>query len=433
LNRKVFKKIIVLIILAYVTLFGNSFAQQFEGDRILAIVGNDIILESDFQYQVQLYAQQNQLTQISPLLAKQIFQQLLTDKIILAKAIQDSIEVTEEEINRELDYRINSLIEQFGTVQMIEEIYGMSLGKIKITLREDLAKKLMSDKLKRRKFAGGIKVSDKEVREFFETYQDSLPPASDEYELAHIFLIRKITDAEKKYAKDKALEILDSIKNGYDFSELAKRNSDDEQSAVNGGDLGYARKGSFVKPFEEALFSLEVGGVSDIVETEFGYHIIKLNEKIGSKLKCQHILVGFPRFESSDLETVSFLKDLKSKIDNNEITFEEAAKQYSQDSLTINEGGYIGIFPIDRLDSTVIEEIEVLDINEISNPVRLGSDLNYGYEILKVLDIKPAHELTLEGDYDRIKQYALIFKENEEMEKWINELRKTIFVDVKIQ
>jgi len=430
LCNKNLHKIILLSFLFLTFTFINSYS-QVEGDRILAIVGNDIILESDFQYQVQLYAQQNQLTQISPVLAQQIFQQMLTDKIVLAKAIQDSIEVTDEEVNRELDFRINSLVEQFGSIQRIEELYGMSLGKIKINLREELAKKLMTDKLKRKKFAGGIKVSDKEGREFFRTYQDSLPPSSEEFELSHIFMIRKITDAEKKYAYDKAKLILDSIKNGVDFSELAKRNSDDTQSAVNGGDLGFATKGSYVKPFEETLFSLKEGEVSEIVETEFGYHIIKLYEKIGDKLRGSHILIAFPRFESSDLETISFLNDLKTKIENNEITFEDAAKQYSQDTITNKDGGYIGFVPVERLDSAVLEEIEVLDIGEITKPIRLGTDLNYGYEILKVLSNNPEHRLTLDNDYDIIKSYTLFYKENEEMEKWINELRESIYVDVK--
>jgi peptidyl-prolyl cis-trans isomerase SurA len=431
LNNKVYKKITILTFLIFTILLGNIYP-QVEGDRILAIVGNDIILESDFQYQLQLYAQQNQLTQIPPGLAQQIFQQLLTDKIVFAKAVQDSIEVTEDEINRELDFRINSLIDQFGTVQRVEELYGMSIGKIKITLRDELTKKLMTDKLKRKKFAGGIRISDKEVKEFFKTYQDSLPPASETLELAHIFMVRKISDAEKKYALDKAKLILDSIRSGIGFSELAKRNSDDEQSAVAGGDLGFATKGSFVKPFEETLFSMKIGEVSDIVETEFGYHIIKLTEKIGEKLRASHILIGFPRFESSDRETVSFLKDLKAKIVNNETTFDNAAKQYSQDTLTNNEGGYIGFIPVERLDSNVIDEIDELDIGDITDPVRIGTDVSYGYEIFKLISKDPEHKLTLDKDYEVIKSYALYFKENMEMEKWINELRETIYVDVKL-
>jgi len=123
----------------FIFLFLSSFlsAQQKEGDRILATIGTEIILESDFQYQLQLYARQNQLTQISPYLAQQLFQQMVTDKIILAKAEQDSITVTEDEINRELDNRIKQLIEQFGSEQRVEEVYNLSIGKIKLSLKED--------------------------------------------------------------------------------------------------------------------------------------------------------------------------------------------------------------------------------------------------------------------------------------------------------
>jgi len=269
---------ILFLSLFFLTALNIVHAQK-EGDRIIAIVGNDIILESDLQYQMQMYARQNNVTSINPAIAQQIFQQMLTDKIILAKAEQDSVIVKDEEVNKELDFRLKSLIQQVGSEQRIQEVYGMPLVKIRLTLKEDLVKKMMSDKLKRKKFSNPVKVSDKEVRDFYNTYGDSLPPASEEFEMSHIFISRKLTDGEKQISKAKALQILDSVKAGTDFSELAKRNSDDKGSAVNGGDLGFAKKGVFVKEFEEALNKLSIGEVSDVVETEFGYHIIKVTDK----------------------------------------------------------------------------------------------------------------------------------------------------------
>jgi len=424
-------KINLTYFLILILLFTSKIYSQKEGDRVLAVVGYDIILESDLQYQMQLYARQNQLSQISPAIAQQIFQQLLTEKIIYARAEQDSITVKEDEIGKELEFRIKNMVEQLGSEKKVEEVYGMSIGKIKIALKEDLLKKMKSDKLKRKKFQGATKVTDKDVNEFYATYKDSLPPAKEEFELAHIYMQRKITDAEKQLAKEKALRILDSIKSGVDFSELAKRNSDDKASAVNGGDLGYSKKGVFVKEFEETLYTLNIGEVSEIVETEYGYHIIKLNDKKGDLVKSQHILVAYPKLESSDLETISFLNDLKSRIESKKTTFEEAAKQYSQDVSSNQKGGYLGLVQIDRLDSLTFDAIKNLDSMHISNPLKTSEERDYGFELIKVINKVPAHKITLEQDYDKIKKLATLFKENSEMEKWVEEIKKTVYVDVK--
>jgi peptidyl-prolyl cis-trans isomerase SurA len=412
-------------------LFQPVYSQQ-EGDRIIAIVGNHIILESDLQYQVSLYMRQNQITQINPAIINRIFEQLINEKILIAKAEQDSIEVKPEEINKELDYRMKSLMEQYGSEERIEEIYGMSLGKIRLLLRDDLSNKIKSDRVKRKRFPSGIKVSDREVREFYAMYADSIPPSSDEYEISHIFILRNVTDDEKRLAYEKALLIMDSIKLGIDFGELAKRNSTDIQSAAQNGDLGYARKGVFVKEFEEALFSMsEIGDISDIVETQYGYHIIRLTDKRGEQRRSSHILISFPKLESNDFQTIALLKDIREKILSNEITFEEAAEKYSQEQETKDKGGYLGFIPKERLDSSIVDNLIKMSPGEISEPIRVGDDENYGYEIVKLISINPSHKLTLETDYERIKRFAEFNKETEEVTKWIEELKKSIYVDIK--
>lgn len=410
----------------------NLYAQPKEGDRIIAVVGNDIILESDLQYQLQLYARQNNLTQISPPMIQQIFQQMLIEKIIFAKAEQDSILVKDEEVNKELDYRVKSIVEQYGSEQRVEQVYGMSIGKIKLNLKDELIKKLRADKLKRKQFQSGIRLTDNDIKNFYNSYRDSLPEASLQFELAHIYQSQKITDEEKQIAKEKALKILDSIKSGVDFSELAKRNSDDPQSAVAGGDLGYAKKGVFVKEFEDALFTMSIGEISNPVETEYGYHIIKVLDKKGDLVRAQHILVSYPHLPSNDLQTISFLKDLKNKILSNQLSFDSAASQYSQDPETNKKGGYIGFMGIEKLDSSAVSAIKDIPVGSISEPVKIGGDKNYGYELLKVISKVPEHKLTLETDFEIIKKYATLYKENSEMEKWIEELKKTIYVDVKL-
>lgn len=424
----------LIIPVAFICLYlspAKVHAQQ-EGDRIIAVVGNEIILESDLQYQLSLYARQNHLTQIPPQVAQEIFNSLVTDKIILAKAQQDSIDVTDDEVSKELDNRIKSLIDQVGSQARLEEVYDMSIVKIRMLLKEDLKKRMMTEKIKRQKFSGGIRATDREVREFFKSYKDSLPKASEEFELAHILLERKVSDAEKNYAKDKARQILDSIKAGADFSTLAKRNSDDSLSAIQGGNLGYVKKGSFVKPFEEAVIVLQPGEISDLVETQFGYHIIKLIDKKGDGFTSQHILTKFPKFESSDMESIKFLNDLKSRITSGQITFEDAAKEYSKDENTKSKGGYIGVLAVEQLDSTLVEKIRLTDINGVTDPVRIplgGTD--YGYEIVKVMAKTPEHVLTIDGDYDKVKRMADQYKEGKELEKWIEEMRSSIYIDTR--
>ncbi len=424
------------IIKAYIALVILSIAPvvlgQTEGDRIIAIVGNDIITESDLQFQVQTYARQNKIEEISPYVAQQIFQSMVTNKLILAKAEQDSITVTEEEVGKELENRLKSLIDQVGSQERLEQAYGMTLPKIKLLLKEDLEKNMKIEKMKRKKFQGGVRVSEKEIQDFFSTYRDSLPNVPQEFEIAHIFLERKVSEAEKKEARRIAELILDSIKQGVDFSELAKRNSTDSMSAIQGGDLGYAKKGTFVKEFEETVFSLKPGEVSGIVETQFGYHIIKLNEKQGDKVRSQHILIAFPKFESSDFETINFLKELKARIEKGELTFDSAAKIYSQDEATKLKGGYVGKVPADQIDSITVEALKNLSAGQITDPLRIGTDQNYGYEIYKLINVFPPHQLSMSEDYDKIKHFAESYKENQELEKWINEIKESIYVDVKI-
>lgn len=424
---------IIKIFAALIFIFTGTIAySQLEGDRVIAVIGNDIITESDFQYQVQLYARQNQLTEINPYIAQQIFQSMLTNKIILAKAEQDSVFVTEDEVLRELDQRLKGMIAQVGSEERLVEVYGMSLPKLKLLLKDELQKSIKIDRMKRKKFQGGIKVSDKEVKEFYNVYKDSLPDQNDEYELAHIILSRKVSEAEKTAAKNLALELLDSVKQGLDFSELAKKYSGDSMSAIQGGDLGYAKKGTFVKEFEEAVYSLKPGEVSDIVETEYGYHIIKLNEKQGDKIKSQHILIKYPKLESSDFETIAFLKELKSRINDGQITFDSAAKEYSEDMNTKLKGGYIGLIPAEQLDSNTIEILNALSPGQISDPVRIGSTEQYGYELFKLIRINPSHKLSLATDYEKIKNYAVSFKESKEMEEWILDMKETIYVDIRM-
>ena len=213
---------------------------QVEGDRIIAIVGNDIILQSELNFQIYNYVTQNNIQQINDALVQKVFQNLLTEKLILAKAEQDSIFVSQDEINKQVDGRLKELVSQFGSEKNLENVYGITISKIKALLAEQVERSIKVSRVKQEKFGYGITVSKREVVKFFEEYKDSIPQVPETFELSQIVRIPKITEDAKYIAKEKALQLLDSIKAGKEFSELARKYSDDSLSAIQGGNLGKA-------------------------------------------------------------------------------------------------------------------------------------------------------------------------------------------------
>jgi peptidyl-prolyl cis-trans isomerase SurA len=425
-------KIDILSVIFSICIYVQLIQSQNEGDRIIAIVGNHIILQSELNFQIYNYVSQTGNQQITEELVQQIFQKMLVDKIILAKSEQDSIIVTQDEIKKQTDARIKELIDQFGSEKNIENTYGITIGKIRDILAEQIETSLKVNRLKQKKFGYGISVTNSEVIKFYNDYRDSIPPVPETFELYQIVRIPKISEEAKYIARKKAEQILDSLKSGADFSELARRNSDDSLSALQGGNLGRSKRGTFVKEFEDAAFLLQPGEVSGIVETEFGYHLIKLIDKSGDFITTQHILVKFPRLEVSDFAEINLLKDIRKRVIDGEVSFKEMAALYSQDPISAKDSGYIGKIPINQMDSTEITALKDLTKGDISEPVLVGDSRSYGYHIYFIKDRIPEHKATLESDYPLIEQYALRYKEQKLLAEWIEEIKKTIYVEIKI-
>lgn len=421
---------IIFAVLIFVLSF--KVYSQGEGDKIIAIVGNNIILQSDLNFQLYSYMQQNGIQQLSNEVVEQVFQGLLTDKLMLAKAEQDSIYVSPEEINKQVDGRIKDFVAQFGSEKNVEDAYGLTIPKIRNLLKDQTERNIKISRVKQEKFGYGINVSKPEITKFFSDYRDSLPPVPETYDLVQIVRIPKITEDAKFMARQEIDQLLDSVKAGKDFSELAKLYSDDSLSALQGGALGKSKKGSFVKEFEDAAFLLQPGEVSGVVETEFGYHLIKLNDKTGDFITAQHILVKFPRLETADFTEINFLKDLKTRINSGELTFNQAAVLYSQEPKSAADSGHIGKVSINNLDSLEIITLRDLTTGELSEPVKVGDDRFYGYYMYKVNERIPEHAATLENDYEIIQQYAQRYKEQKMLAEWLDELKKTIYVEIKL-
>ena len=240
-------------------------------DKIVAVVDDEIILKSELDFRATVEAAQRNTVAADSTLRRQILNTIIEEKLLYAQAQLDSITVTDEQIKQQLESQMNYFIQQYGSAQKIEEVYGMPIERLKRSLEDDTKKNLMAQMLQQKKFSQ-LDASRKEVEDFYLKFKDSLGIVNDKYEIAHIFQNPKSGERIKKKAKDFALTLLDSLKHGADFSKLAIKYSDDPGSASHGGDLGSVKRGVFFPEFEAAAYALAPNQLSGVVESPVGYH-----------------------------------------------------------------------------------------------------------------------------------------------------------------
>jgi peptidyl-prolyl cis-trans isomerase SurA len=419
----------VLIIYTFLI---SSLLPQETLDRIVAVVDNEIILQSELEFQVNIFAAQRGINPETKGLRKQILNSMIDDKLVYAQSELDSIMVTDEEITQRIDYQIQVFQQQYGSVQRIEEMYGMSLERIRRELRDDVRKNLMVQRMQQTKFAS-IEASRREVEEFFDTYKDSIGQIPEKLTIYHIFRNPKANERIKKNSRDLAQSLLDSIKAGADFAEIATKYSDDPGSASQGGDLGFVKRGVFYPEFETAAFALAEGEISDVVESPVGFHIIQLLERRGESIHTRHVLIKIEPDDDADLETIEFLSGLRDSVINKNGTFQHYARRYSEDKETASFGGDLGTFYINQLDKNLLDIVSKQTQGEISFPRRLDyAPGTYGYHIVYLEERIPQHPADLDEDYKEIKRLTDEYKKQKEYEKWIQDLKDRIYWEVRI-
>lgn len=408
-----------------------AFAQQTL-DKIVAVVNNEIITESELDFQTNYVAAQKKLDPDSPDLKKQVLNQLIDEKLVYTQANLDSITVSDDEVDQRVDYEINTYEQQYGSIQNVEKVYNLSIQKIKRKLRDQVREQLMIQKLQSKNF-GNIEVSGKDVEDFYNQFKDSIGVIPEKVKIAHIFRSPKASPYLKEKYKAKAQAILDSIKNGADFAEMAKKYSDDPGSASKGGDLGFVKRGVFYPQFEAAAFALKPGQLSDVIETPVGFHIIQMIEKRGESIHVRHILIKIKKDEEADLKTIEFLTDVRDSVVKGDGTFADYAKKYSEDDATKPFGGDLGTFYMSQLDNNMKDIVSNLKEGEISFPKRIdyGQD-NYGYHIVYLEKRIPQHPVGLKTDYNDLQKLAENYKKQQMYNDWIKKLREKIYVDVRI-
>ncbi|MBF0586012.1 peptidylprolyl isomerase [Prosthecochloris sp. N3] len=409
-------------------------------DGIAAVVGNEIILQSEIEEQAVLTQLQFPEASDDKDLRKQILDNLVMQKIVLTKAKLDSVTVNESRIDTETDQKLMFLRERFSSIEAMEKRFAKPYAVIEKEIREDIRNQQLIESLRRERMSG-VTVTYEEVEEFYEQNRKQLPVIPESVRISQIVLYPQVTAASKAAARERVEEALLKLREGADFAEIAREYSQDPGSAAVGGDLGYSKRGEFVKPFEEAAFALEKGEVSGIVETRYGYHIIQVLERKNDTIHTRHILAVFDRSNLDREAARERLADIRQAVLDGKESFADMAKQYSDDPVSAASGGVIrqkgsggvdGLFPVSSLKEPLKGIVGSLDDEgDISRPVLIEVESGEPFYAIFRLDRKvPRHTMDLSKDYARLEQLAIDRKQQARFAEWVDSLKKEIYIRV---
>ncbi|MFY7733696.1 MAG: peptidylprolyl isomerase [Bacteroidia bacterium] len=433
-----------LFLFAFIVLANIVTAQPGSGETIDGIVGvfaDKIILHSEIEFEYQQFLKEYP-DKRSDTIRCDILKQKLTEKLLSTKAEIDSLPLTDERIDGELEQRIQYFARQFGGEKGLEEFYGKSISEIKQNYRDKIKTSLLMQEMQQ-KILKDIKVSPTDIKTYFNAIdKDSLPYYSSEVEVAQIIIEPKVSKEAKDIAYQKISELRTRLINGDNFRTIAKIYSDDKGSAVQGGDLGFFGRGMMVPEFEAAAFKTPQDSISKIVETKFGYHIIQPIKRRGEEVHARHVLIK-PQIYKADIE------DSRVKIDSiinliklDSISFTEAAKKFSTEKRTGARGGFLSNpqngntkIPIDELPKDIFLIIQNLKPGDMSN-AELTTIQNAQGEAVKVWrtiylksESKP-HIANLKDDYQKMQIAAEEDKKQKTLARWIEKNRKQFYVQV---
>lgn len=414
-------------------------AQNNMIDGVVWIVGDEVILKSEVEEQRIRMQYEGTRMQGDPYCL--IPEQIAIQKLFLHQAKIDSIIVSESMVYSQVEARMNYFISEIGSKEKMEEYFKKSAAQI----REELytvTKEQMIVQQMQQKLTGDVKLTPNEVRKMYEQMDiDSIPTVPETVEIQILTIEPPIKQAEIDRVKNQLREFTERVNSGStDFSLLARLYSEDKESAVRGGELGFAGRGRFVPEFAAAAFALqEPGKISRVVETEFGYHIIQLIEKRDDRVNCRHILLK-PRVSIEEKQqAMEQLDSIVNVIRNGELTFESATLKFSADKDSRMNGGlmpnqYTGSskFEYQTLPSEIAKVAYKLNAGEISEPfvmmdTKLGREV---YAIIKVKTKVKSHKANLIDDYQELKSFMEARRGQEILQEWIAKKQNETYIQI---
>ncbi|EDM34387.1 peptidyl-prolyl cis-trans isomerase (survival protein) [Pedobacter sp. BAL39] len=422
-----------------ICLFLNTQAQRQSVDKVVAVLGSNVILLSDINQQYAQYLNSGNPSNES--VKCLILRELLTTKLLKQQAEIDSVMVDDSQVDEEVDQRMRYQIQRAGGEERLEQFLNRSILQYKDEIRPEIKEQMISRKMKGN-ITQDVSVTPLEVKKYFDSYKkDSLPDIPTEFEVGEIVLHPTLTKAEKQRFYDKIDALRLRVKSGEDFAFLAKSYSEDPGSAPDGGDLGFFDRAQMVKEFTAWAFKLKAGEISPVFETEHGYHILQVIERRGEQVQARHILIR-PQNTPQSMERLKLHADsIYKNIVSKKVPFSTAASLYSDNKESQYNGGMIlyadnqtartTFIPADKLDPKVFTVVDTMKVGAISEPVAFtGDDGKEGYKILFLKSKIPPHKGNLEQDYAKFKEKAQEAKVDRVLSEWFEKRRETTYIRI---
>lgn len=436
-------KSVVFFILFIVGLRTNVVhAQNNVIDEVVWVVGDEPILKSDVE-QARLEAITYRM-RIDGDPYCVIPEQLAIQKLFLHQAAIDSVEVSDNQIYTMVEQEMDKYVQVLGSMEKVEEYFGMTASQKRDQLFETLKNEKMIDEV-RSNIVKDIKVTPSQVRKYFKDIpEDSIPFVPTKVEVQIITREPELTTEEIERVKAELRDYTERVNSGStQFSTLALMYSEDKGSAQNGGELGWTGKGNLAPEFADEAFKLtDTKTISKIVETEFGYHIIQLIEKRGDKINCRHILRRPRASEAALTKAINDLDSISKELNEGLYTFEDCAQWVSHDKDTKNNYGIMrykderqGLLytkmELKELPSEVARQVAGLQVGELSKPFIMTD--SRGKEVVAVIKLKDrveGHRATMKDDYQTLQDVVLAKQSEAKLEKWIKEKQKVTYVRI---
>ncbi|MAM05247.1 MAG: peptidylprolyl isomerase [Flavobacteriales bacterium] len=419
----------------YILFFSPVFLYTQTIDKIEAIIGDEIILTSDIESQYLQYISQGGINSVDG--TCEIFEDLLFQKILVNQAKFDSINISNDEVEKEIQNRITYFERQLGSSQKVELYFNKSMNEIKDELFIVIQDQFYAQRMQA-KVTSKVKVTPSEVQDIFNKINTTeIPVIPTQMEISQVVIKPKISKEQEQEIKDKLNKLKDRINKGEDFKVLAALYSDDQGSATNGGELGFVSRGDLVPSFERAAFRLKEGEISEIIKSQYGFHIVQLISRRGEQINVRHILVKAKPNASSIKIAEDKATDIFYEINASKISFEDAVLKYSEDDsrnnagLLLNPKTLSSMYSLEDMSADLAFSLKNLKQGDVSNVLKFKmEDGNYAYRILKINKKIDTHKANLIDDYTIIKDYAINEKKQELLLNWTQKIIDNTYIKI---